>query len=80
MSLFTAPCPDAEPIPCDEGEFSFVKKKDVYDLNLWEGDKIFFRLLEERKDFFSLKMVYDREDNLREAVLDGRDILGDRKE
>ncbi|WP_034446676.1 NUDIX hydrolase [Butyrivibrio sp. AE2032] len=75
MSLFTGPCPDEEPAPCDEGEFAFVKKKDVYDLNLWEGDKIFFRLLEERQDFFSMKLAYDKEDNLREAVLDGKDIL-----
>ena len=75
MSLFTGPCPDAEPAPCDEGEFAFVKKKDVYDLNLWEGDKIFFRLLEERQDFFSMKLSYDKDDNLREAVLDGKDIL-----
>ncbi|WP_024866866.1 NUDIX hydrolase [Butyrivibrio sp. FCS014] len=74
MSLFTAPCPDGEPAFCNEGELVFVGKKDVYDLNLWEGDRIFFRLLEERRDFFSLKMTYDIEDNLREAVLDGKDI------
>lgn len=74
MSLFTAPCPDGDPISCNEGELVFVGKKDVYDLNLWEGDKIFFRLLEERQEFFSLKMAYDIEDNLREAVLDGKDI------
>ena len=71
MSLFTAKCPDEDPIPCDEGVFEFVAKRDVYDLNLWEGDKIFFRLLEERREFFSLKLAYDKEDNLREAVLNG---------
>ena len=74
MSLFTAPCPDEDPLPCDEGELVFVDKKDVLNLNLWEGDRIFFRLLEERRDFFSLKLAYDKADNLREAILDGRPI------
>ena len=39
-------------------------------LNLWEGDKIFFRLLMENAPFFSLKLSYDG-DTLTEAVLNG---------
>ncbi len=78
MSLFTAECPKADPKECDEGKLEWVKKKDVYKLNLWEGDKIFFRLMEESDKFFSLKMAYDKEDNLREAVLNGR-VLDFRK-
>ena len=72
MSLFTAPAPGEEPSDCDEGKLEWIKKSDVYGLNLWEGDKIFFKLLKERKDFFSLKLVYDGKDNLIEAVLDGK--------
>ena len=72
MSLFTAPAPNAEPNDCDEGKLEWIKKSDVYGLNLWEGDKIFFKLLKERKDFFSLKLVYDGKDNLIEAILDGK--------
>ncbi len=72
MSLFTAPAPGEEPSDCDEGKLEWIKKSDVYGLNLWEGDKIFFKLLEERKNFFSLKLVYDGKDNLIEAVLDGK--------
>ena len=71
MSLFTCKAPDGVPKDCDEGKLEWVKKKDVYSLNLWEGDKIFFRLLEEREEFFSLKLVYDGSDNLTEAVLNG---------
>ena len=74
MSLFTAHCPKENPRPCDEGELVFIDKKEVLNLNLWEGDRIFLRLLEERRDFFSLKLAYDKEDKLREAVLDGRPI------
>ena len=39
-----------------------------------EGDKIFFRLLNERTDFFSLKLVYDGHDKLVSASLDGREM------
>ena len=49
----------AVPIPCDEGELAWVKIQDVEQLNIWEGDKIFFRLLRENRPFFSLKLVYD---------------------
>lgn len=74
MSLFTAPAPGEEPSDCDEGKLEWIKKSDVYGLNLWEGDKIFFKLLEGRKNFFSLKLVYDGKDNLIEAVLDGKKL------
>lgn len=74
MSLYTADGFVGEPHPCDEGELEWVRKKDIFSLNLWEGDKIFFRLLEENRSFFSLKLVYDREDVLKEAVLDGKTL------
>ena len=72
MSLFTAKAPDGEPRECSEGRLEWVEKDKVFDLNLWEGDKIFFKLLKESRDFFSLKMHYDREDKLIEAVLNGK--------
>ncbi len=74
MSLFTAPCPEGEPIDCDEGKLEWVKKSDVYSLNLWPGDRIFFKLMEEREDFFSLKLAYDTNDELRQVMLDGKKI------
>ena len=42
-------------------------------LPIWEGDKIFFRLLEEDRPFFSLKLSYEN-DILKEAVLDGKPL------
>ncbi len=71
MSLFTADGFTGEPIECNEGTLEWVDKEAVLKLNIWEGDKIFFRLLNERKDFFSLKLVYDGGDRLVSAVLDG---------
>ena len=67
MCLFTADEFEGELQDCDEGELCWVKKSDINSLNLWEGDKVFFRLLEERQDFFTLKLVYEGE-KLVEAI------------
>lgn len=74
MSLFTAKCPPGDPKDCDEGTLEFIDKKDVYSLNIWEGDKLFFKLMEKSNEFFSLKMTYDMADNLIEAILNGHHI------
>ena len=73
MFLFTSEDFEGEQQICDEGELVWIPKKDVFDLPIWEGDKIFFRLLEEREDFFSLKLVYDEEERLIKAVIDGKE-------
>ena len=62
MHLFTASVdfPADRPLPeCNEGTLEWVAIDDVWKLNIWEGDKIFFRLLDENIPFFSLKLVYD---------------------
>lgn len=43
---------------CDEGRLEWVKKQDIYSLPIWEGDKIFFELMEKEDRFFSLKLCY----------------------
>ena len=70
MFLYTADGYEGEITECDEGNLEWVKKKKVYNLPIWEGDKVFFRLLEEQRDFFSLKLRYESE-KLVEVVLDG---------
>lgn len=75
MSLFTATGFEGEPIPCNEGNLEWVDIDEIQNLNIWEGDKIFFRLLAEERDFFSLKLVYDGHDKLIEAILDGKSII-----
>ncbi len=67
--LYTADGYEGEIGECDEGTLEWIDKKAVYDLPIWEGDKVFFRLLEERDDFFTLKLVYKGED-LVEAKVD----------
>lgn len=72
MSLYTADGFEGEAIACDEGELEWVDKERVWSLELWEGDKIFFRLLDEDYPFFSLKLVYNTDDVLQYAALDGK--------
>lgn len=72
MHLFTAGgFVGSETLPsCKEGILEWVPKREVTSLPIWEGDKIFLRLLEEERPFFSLKLVYCG-DELDFAVLDG---------
>lgn len=73
MHLFTADRFTGSLKTCEEGDLEWIDKKKLLELTLWEGDKIFLRLLEENIPFFSLKLVYDG-DRLVTAVLNGRPI------
>ena len=43
---------------CNEGVLKWIPKKDIFNLALWEGDKIFLKLLLEKENIFSLKLEY----------------------
>ena len=73
MHLFTVTDWTGEARECDEGELAWIKKQKLFDLTLWQGDRIFLRLLQEDVPFFSLKLTY-RGDELQEAVLNGKKI------
>ena len=55
---------------CDEGELAWIDKKHLFDLTMWEGDRIFLKLLDSDAPFFSLKLTYQGE-TLTGAELDG---------
>ena len=73
MHLFTADGFEGELQTCDEGELEWIKKSELMKLTLWEGDKIFLRLLDTDEPFFSLKLSYDG-DELLDAVLNGKQL------
>lgn len=73
MCLYTADGFEGELIECNEGTLEWVSKHKLGGLNLWEGDYIFLRLLEEGRAFFSLKLCYVG-DKLVQAVLDGVEL------
>ena len=58
----------------DEGTLAWIPKAGLMDLNLWEGDRIFLRLLlDSATPFFSLKLVYEH-DEMASATLNGKEI------
>ena len=71
MHLFTATGWEGEIGECSEGNLEWVKKSEVPSLPIWEGDKIFLKLLADEEPFFSLKLSYDG-DILTGAVLNGK--------
>ena len=71
MHLFTADGYSGARKSCEEGELEWVEKERLYSLPIWEGDKIFLRLLDSGRPFFSLKLCYEGE-RLVSAALDGK--------
>lgn len=58
ICLYTADKFEGELRDCDEGTLEWVPKREIHNLNLWEGDMIFFDLLNQDVPFFSLKLQY----------------------
>ena len=70
MHLFHSTDFSGELRDCDEGVLEWVDKKRLLTLPIWEGDRIFLRLLDSDVPFFSLKLCYTG-DRLTRAVLNG---------
>ena len=72
MHLFTAErFHGALRADCDEGVLEWLPWAKLPTLPIWEGDRIFLRLLDEDAPFFSLKLCYEG-DTLTRAVLNGK--------
>ena len=71
MHLFTSSDFSGEYHSSDEGVAEWIPIEKVMDLNLWEGDRIFLKLLLSDAPFFSLKLVYEG-DMLVQAMLNGK--------
>ena len=75
MHLFTCIDFSGDLKECDEGVLEWVDKSKIYDLPLWEGDKIFLKLIEKPDiPFFSLRLQYD-DDKLISAILNDEEII-----
>lgn len=72
MHLFTATDWEGTPHSCDEGDLAWIEKKQLLELPMWAGDRIFLKLLDEDCPFFSLKLQYQGE-VLAKAVLNGKE-------
>lgn len=67
--LFTATEYTGGLTECDEGTLEWVDKAKVNELPIWEGDKIFFDILNnEEVRFFSLKLKYQGDSLVESSV------------
>lgn len=71
MCLYTADAYEGTVSNCNEGVLEWIEKEKIEELPLWEGDKIFMKLLREEAPFFSLKLRYEK-DVLISYALNGR--------
>ena len=75
MHVFTTTDFSGDLKDCDEGTLEWVEKQNIYNLPLWEGDKIFLRLIESpTTPFFSLRLEYVGE-TLTSAILNDEVIV-----
>lgn len=75
MHIFTSADFSGEIKECDEGVLEWIDKQEIYNLPLWEGDKIFLHLIEQPEcNFFSLRLEYKGE-KLISAVLNDKELL-----
>ncbi len=72
MFLYTASGFTGTLTDCDEGVLKWVPIGEVENLPLWEGDRIFLKLLAQNAPQFSLKLCYDAQDRLISAQLNGK--------
>ena len=75
MCLYTSSDFSGTLTECDEGQLKWVQKSELLSLNLWEGDKIFLRLLTQSVPFFSLKLTYNNEGVLTGTILNGKPLI-----
>lgn len=74
MHLFTCDAFSGNLIECDEGDLMWIDKSRLCELTLWQGDKIFLKLISGDGPFFSLKLCYEG-DCLTRAALNGERLM-----
>lgn len=78
MHIFTATDFSGKITDCSEGKLEWINKEKLMSMPIWEGDKIFLKLISNpEQPFFSLKLVYNTNDKLIYAALNGKKIEGD---
>ena len=59
MYLYSADKFSGELTECSEGDLEWIDIDKVPDLPLWEGDRIFLKLMREYDGFFTMKLRYE---------------------
>ena len=75
MHIFTSNDFSGKITECNEGKLEWIDKNELLNLTIWEGDKIFLKLISSPfTPFFSLRLEYIG-DELISAILDNKTII-----
>lgn len=50
-----------------EGDLAWIDKEAIFDLNLWEGDRIFLKQMMETEDIIDIKLIYNKNSVLKQV-------------
>ena len=64
MHLYTSNTFFGKEIKCDEGDLVWVSIDDILNLNLWEGDKVFLKMLLLDEPFFIITVMMNLKDGI----------------
>ena len=67
--IYTASEYEGEIGHCDEGELKWIDNDKILDLELWQGDRLFWGWLLSDAGFFSANFVYDGDDLVKSDVI-----------
>lgn len=73
MRLFLVTEFEGELADCDEGELHWVDKDKIFDLHLWDGDRIFLKYLVSGREFDEMVLTY-RGERLTSCRVDGEEV------
>lgn len=59
MYVYSATKFEGEIQECNEGVLKWIDKDKIFDLPIWEGDRIFLERMQKEKDFFTIKLEYE---------------------
>lgn len=61
IHLYTSNDYEGSIIECNEGDLHWINKNDIFNLSLWEGDKLFLNKLINNDEYFEMKLHYDND-------------------
>ena len=60
MYLYTSADFNGEIIECDEGILKWIPKNEIFNLNLWDGDRVFLNKLLNNDSYFEIRLIYEK--------------------
>ena len=58
MYVYNATKFEGEVHECSEGVLKWIDKDKIFDLPIWEGDRLFLEKMQKETDFFTIKLEY----------------------